>query len=53
VGLNYTSKTEYHFNIDGKARFPQSGGLEYTFPIAAQINTSAQLMLSLVHDINP
>lgn len=52
VGLNYTSKTQYHFNIDGTARFPQAGGLEYTLPIAAQINTPDQLMLSLVHDID-
>ncbi|MGB9095561.1 OmpP1/FadL family transporter [Erwinia sp.] len=52
VGLNYTSKTEYHFNIDGKARFPQLGGVEYELPLSAQINTPAQLMLSLVHDLN-
>ncbi len=52
VGVNYTSKTEYHFAIDGKARFPQQPNAEYTLPLSAQINTPDQLMLSLVHDFN-
>ncbi|WP_237449354.1 OmpP1/FadL family transporter [Pantoea sp. Taur] len=52
VGLNYTSKTEYHFSIDGKARFPQLPDVEYNLPLSAQINTPDQLMLSLVHDFN-
>lgn len=52
LGLSYTSKTEYHFNIDGKARFPAFPNAEYTLPLSAQINTPDQLMLSAVHDIN-
>ncbi len=52
LGLNYTSKTEYHFSIDGKARFPQLPSVEYSLPLSAQINTPDQLMLSAVHDIN-
>ncbi|MFC7775554.1 OmpP1/FadL family transporter [Pantoea sp. GCM10028869] len=52
VGLSYASKTEYHFNIDGKARFPAFPNAEYTLPLSAQINTPDQLMLSAVHDIN-
>ncbi|WP_313684625.1 outer membrane protein transport protein [Pantoea sp.] len=52
IGLTYTSKTEYHFNINGEARFPQLDNVSYTLPIAAQINTPAQLMLSAVHDLN-
>lgn len=52
VGLNYASKTDYHFNIDGTARFPQLPNRTYTLPISAQVNTPAQLMLSVVHDIN-
>ncbi|GLR09002.1 fatty acid transporter [Mixta theicola] len=53
VGLNYTSKTDYHFNINGKARLPQLGNVEYDLPLSAQINAPAQLMLSMVHDVNP
>ncbi|CAM3866467.1 outer membrane protein transport protein [Rahnella bruchi] len=52
IGLNYASKTQYHFSIDAKARFPQINNAEYTLPLAAQVNTPDQLMLSVVHDIN-
>ncbi|MBF7957623.1 OmpP1/FadL family transporter [Rahnella victoriana] len=52
VGLNFTSKTQYHFNIDGKARFPQLDNREYTLPVTADVNTPDQLMLSVVHDVN-
>ncbi|UVV75041.1 OmpP1/FadL family transporter [Pantoea agglomerans] len=52
IGLAYTSKTEYHFNIDATARFPQLGNAEFTLPLSSQINTPAQLMLSVVHDLN-
>jgi len=52
IGLAYTSKTEYHFNIDATARFPQLGNTEFTLPLSSQINTPAQLMLSVVHDLN-
>lgn len=53
AGLTYTSKTEYHFSIDGTARFPQFPDQQFNLPIAAQVNTPAQLMLSLVHDFTP
>lgn len=52
AGVTYTSKTEYHFSIDGTARFPQLPNQQYSLPITAQVNTPAQLMFSLVHDIN-
>ncbi|MEG3111217.1 outer membrane protein transport protein [Pantoea sp. T14] len=52
VGLTYTSKTEYHFSIDAMARFPQLSNVEYALPLSAQVNTPAQLMLSVVHDLN-
>jgi long-chain fatty acid transport protein len=53
AGLTWQSKTEYHFNINGKARFPNlPGSPDYSLPIAAQVNTPQQLMLSLVHDID-
>ncbi|MGC0925083.1 outer membrane protein transport protein [Pantoea agglomerans] len=52
IGLAYTSKTEYHFNIDATARFPQLDNTEFTLPLSSQINTPAQLMLSVVHDLN-
>jgi long-chain fatty acid transport protein len=52
IGLNFASKTQYHFNIDGTARFPQLNNVEATLPVAAEVNTPDQLMLSVVHDIN-
>ena len=52
IGLNFASKTQYHFNIDGTARFPQLNNAQYTLPIAAEVNTPDQLMLSVVHDID-
>jgi len=53
AGLTYASKTEYHFSIDGTARFPQLPNQQYTLPLSAQVNTPAQLMFSLVHDFSP
>ncbi|EBY6851868.1 fatty acid transporter [Salmonella enterica subsp. enterica] len=52
VGIAWTSKTEYDFNIDGKARFPNLANIEYDLPISAQVNAPQQIMLSLVHDLN-
>lgn len=52
IGLSYTSKTEYHFNINGKSRFPAFPNAEYSLPLSAQINSPDQLMLSAVYDIN-
>lgn len=45
-------KTDYHFNIDGKARFPNVPNVEYNLPIAAQVRAPQQIMMSLVHDVN-
>ena len=52
AGITWTSKTDYHFNIDGKARFPNLPNVEYDLPISAQVRAPQQVMLSLVHDIN-
>jgi long-chain fatty acid transport protein len=52
AGIAWTSKTEYDFNIDGKARFPNLASIEYDIPISAQVNAPQQIMLSLVHDLN-
>ncbi|EBG5302284.1 OmpP1/FadL family transporter [Salmonella enterica subsp. enterica serovar Rubislaw] len=52
VGIAWTSKTEYDFDIDGKARFPNLPNVEYELPISAQVRAPQQIMLSLVHDIN-
>ena len=52
LGMSWTSKTDYHFNIDSKARFPNLPNVEYDLPIAAQVRAPQQLMMSLVHDIN-
>ncbi|WP_288846572.1 outer membrane protein transport protein [uncultured Citrobacter sp.] len=52
AGISWTSKTEYDFDIDGKARFPNSPNVEYDLPISAQVRAPQQIMLSLVHDIN-
>ena len=52
AGVNWTSKTDYQFNIDGKARFPALPNVEYDLPIAAQIRAPQQIMVSLVHDID-
>ncbi|MBA7974843.1 outer membrane protein transport protein [Citrobacter freundii] len=51
AGIAWTSKTEYDFDIDGKARFPNLPNVEYDLPISAQVRAQ-QIMLSLVHDIN-
>ena len=52
AGISWTSKTEYDFDIDGKARFPNLPNVEYDLPIFAQVRAPQQIMLSLVHDIN-
>ncbi|MGV4039002.1 OmpP1/FadL family transporter [Citrobacter portucalensis] len=52
AGISWTSKTEYDFDIDGKARFPILPNVEYDLPISAQVRAPQQIMLSLVHDIN-
>ncbi|AWV26923.1 fatty acid transporter [Citrobacter youngae] len=52
AGIAWTSKTEFDFDIDGKARFPNLPNVEYDLPISAQVRAPQQIMLSLVHDIN-
>lgn len=52
AGITWASKTEYNFNIDAKARFPNLPNVEYQLPISAQVNAPQQIMLSLVHDLN-
>lgn len=52
AGITWTSKTEYDFNIDAKARFPNLPNVEYDLPISAQVRAPQQIMLSLVHDLN-
>lgn len=52
VGLAYTSKTQYHFNVDPEVRFPQLNNLSWRLPISAEVNAPDQLMLSVVHDLN-
>ncbi|WP_044612063.1 OmpP1/FadL family transporter [[Enterobacter] lignolyticus] len=52
AGITWNSKTDYDFNIDGKARFPNLPDVEYTLPISAQVRAPQQIMLSLVHDLN-
>ncbi|HGY3717818.1 TPA: OmpP1/FadL family transporter [Citrobacter gillenii] len=52
AGITWTSKTDYHFNINGKAHFPNLPNREYDLPISAQVRAPQQVMLSLVHDFN-
>lgn len=52
AGITWTSETDYHFDIDGKARFPALPNVEYDLPMAAQVRAPQQIMMSLVHDIN-
>jgi long-chain fatty acid transport protein len=49
MGIAWTSKTDYDFDIDGRARLP---GGDHTLPLSAQVRAPQQIMLSLVHDIN-
>ncbi|MCU6668590.1 outer membrane protein transport protein [Enterobacteriaceae bacterium H4N4] len=51
AGITWTSKTDYQFNIDGKARLPTQPARELTLPISAQARAPQQIMLSLVHDV--
>ena len=51
-GITWNSKTDYDFSVDGKARFPNLPGVEYTLPLSAQVRAPQQIMLSQVHDIN-
>lgn len=53
AGITWTSKTDYTFNIDGKARLPTQPARELTLPIAAQVRAPQQIMFSLVHDFTP
>lgn len=52
AGIAWTSKTDYDFNIDAKARFPNLPNVEYQIPVSAQVRAPQQIMLSLVHDFN-
>lgn len=52
AGITWTSKTEYNFNIDAKARFPNLPNVEYDLPISAQVRAPQQIMLSLVQDLD-
>jgi long-chain fatty acid transport protein len=52
AGIAWTSKTEYDFSVDAKARFPNLPGAEFDLPLTAQIRAPQQVMFSLVHDIN-
>ena len=53
AGVAWTSKTDYKFNINGKARLPALPGAEFAVPITAQVRAPQQIMLSLVHDFTP
>ncbi len=52
LGITWTSKTDYDFDIDGKARFPHLPNRQYDLPLSAQVRAPQQIMVSLVHDIN-
>ncbi|QLA06290.1 outer membrane protein transport protein [Enterobacter ludwigii] len=52
AGITWTSKTDYDFKIDGKARFPNLSNVEYVLPVSAQVRAPQQIMMSLVHDFN-
>lgn len=52
AGVTWNSKTDYDFNVKGKARFPNLPGVEYTIPLSVEVRTPQQVMMSLVHDIN-
>lgn len=52
AGITWTSKTDYDFNINGKARLPNLPNVEYDLPISVQVRAPQQIMFSLVHDIN-
>ncbi|MRE40466.1 fatty acid transporter [Klebsiella quasipneumoniae] len=51
AGITWNSKTDYDFNVKGKARLPNLPNVEYNLPISAQVRAPQQLMLSLVHDV--
>ncbi|MGR7643212.1 OmpP1/FadL family transporter [Klebsiella aerogenes] len=52
AGITWNSKTDYDFNVKGKARFPNLPNVAYDLPISAQVRAPQQIMLSMVHDIN-
>ncbi|ENI8091277.1 outer membrane protein transport protein [Salmonella enterica] len=52
AGITWNSKTDYDFNINAQARFPNLPNVDFTFPISAQVRAPQQIMLSLVHDID-
>ncbi|MRS15476.1 fatty acid transporter [Enterobacteriaceae bacterium RIT691] len=49
AGITWNSKTNYDFNVDIKANYPQG---DFAIPLTAQVNAPQQLMFSLVHDID-
>ncbi|WP_202308570.1 OmpP1/FadL family transporter [Dryocola clanedunensis] len=51
-GITWTSKTDYDFDVKGKARFPDLPNTEYSLPISAQVRAPQQMMISVVHDLN-
>ncbi|HAV1831844.1 TPA: fatty acid transporter [Enterobacter hormaechei subsp. steigerwaltii] len=52
AGITWNSKTDYRFNVNGKARLPNLPNAEFNLPLSAQVRAPQQLMLSLVHDVN-
>ncbi|QCT20357.1 fatty acid transporter [Jejubacter calystegiae] len=52
MGITWTSKTDYDFDIDSTARFPNLPNRENSLPLSAQVRAPQQIMVSLVHDIN-
>jgi long-chain fatty acid transport protein len=52
AGITWNSKTDYDFNIDAQARFPNLPNVDFTLPIGAQVRAPQQITLSLVHDID-
>lgn len=53
AGITYTSRTDYHFNIDSTIQLSQlNNSPSYTLPVAATVNTPQQVMASLYHDFN-
>lgn len=53
AGFTYTSRTQYHFNVNSTVRLDQlNNSPSWTLPVAATVNTPQQLMLSLFHQLN-
>lgn len=49
AGITWNSRTDYHYRIDGKVRFP---GGAYELPVTARVSAPQQIMLSVVHDVS-